>query len=307
MAHCDFADIVLESGGYLAEFSSAMGAACYRLLHGESGREILRTPADKTALSGNAFVYGNPILFPPNRIRGGSFRFCGREYRFPVNEPDTGSHLHGALYKTAFEVAEKTERQATFVFRAEAGEYLGFPHAFCVTRAYRLDEDGLTEEVTVQNRSREDMPLMLAFHTTFCTQNGMLRQAVGREQMRDALFLPTGRFSENERGKLLGEGRYPVGKEHFSALYEAAGDTAYIREDGVCIGYRASRDYRYRMLYAPAGSGFLCIEPQTCAIDCFHLPCPPERCGLRILLSGGKRTLRTRIWLETDARMRGGS
>ena len=26
MAHCDFADIVLESGGYLAEFSSANGS-----------------------------------------------------------------------------------------------------------------------------------------------------------------------------------------------------------------------------------------------------------------------------------------
>ena len=43
MAHCDFADIVLESDGYLAEFSSAMGAAYYRLLHHVSWIKMLFT------------------------------------------------------------------------------------------------------------------------------------------------------------------------------------------------------------------------------------------------------------------------
>ena len=66
MGHCDLADIMLESGGYLAEFSSVRGGVCYRLFHKTSGREILRTPESEDALRENAFLYGNPVLPPPS-------------------------------------------------------------------------------------------------------------------------------------------------------------------------------------------------------------------------------------------------
>ena len=85
MGKCNFSDVVLNSGGYIAEFSSQRGATCFRLFHERSGREILRFPEDEETFFENVFLYGNPVLFPPNRIRGGKFSFRGREYCFPVN------------------------------------------------------------------------------------------------------------------------------------------------------------------------------------------------------------------------------
>ena len=95
-----------------------------------------------------------------------------------------------------------------------------------------------------------------------------------------------------------------IGQEHLSALYEARGNTATITDtayrEKIC--YCTSEDYRYRMLYAPVRAGFICIEPQTCAIDCFHLPSSAEENGLIVLSPREKRSLKTRIWVENDGK-----
>ena len=142
---------------------------------------------------------------------------------------------------------------------------------------------------------------MLAFHTTFLARGCLLQQAVGREQLRDGHFLPTGEYAQGRlRDREIGAGTFAVGSEHLSALYEARDDTAVLsdpeRRERVC--YRASAEYGYRMLFSPANSDYICIEPQTCAIDCFHLPTPPEQNGLIVLHPEKQKTLRTKIWLE---------
>ena len=304
MKRCNFTDVTLEGGGYLAEFSSARGGTCYRLYHKESGREILRKPKNERALCDNAFLYGNPVLFPPNRICGGKFIFGGREYRFPVNEPDTGCHLHGELYQKNFDVLQETGTNVVFRFHAQAGEYLGFPHAFSVKHEYTLDGNGLAEMFTVKNCSKENMPFMLAFHTTFMARGCLLRQSVVREQLRDGYFLPTGEYAQGRlRDRAIGAGTFVVGSEPLSAFYEVEDDTAVLfdpeRRERVC--YRASAEYGYRMLFSPANSDFICIEPQTCAIDCFHLPTSSVQNGLIVLRPGKSKTLCTKIWLEKDS------
>ena len=74
MGQCELCDVVLNGGGYVAEFSSLHGATCFRLYHVGSGREILRTPKNEESLRENVFLYGNPVLFPSNRIREGRLK-----------------------------------------------------------------------------------------------------------------------------------------------------------------------------------------------------------------------------------------
>ena len=131
-------DVKLENGGYVAEFRSDLGGNCYRLYHKESGAELLRSPENEEKLFSQMYLYGNPILFPPNRIRDGEFEFEGRKYVFPINEPATNSHIHGALYKKAFKIVKQTSSAVEFLFEAKTGEYLGFPHNFHIERAYEL-------------------------------------------------------------------------------------------------------------------------------------------------------------------------
>ncbi len=292
-------DIHLQNEEYAAAISSKRGGTCFRLFHKQSSREILRFPKDEEALQASVFLYGNPILFPCNRIRGGEFTFEGRRYAFPVNEPSTDCHIHGALYKLPFVVVEQTERSVTLRYQARAGEYLNFPHAFAVERAYELTHEGLTERTSFENLSKQTMPLMLAFHTTFLAKDCYFRAPVIEEQLRDKHFLPTGEYAKDRaREREMQRGEYPVGEAHLSALYRLEGDGVAITDGKYEVEYVASKEYGYRMLYAEKGAGFLVAEPQTCAIDCFHLATPPEENGLLRLLPNEKINLYTCIKIK---------
>lgn len=297
-------DIRLENSAYIAEFSARYGGNCYRLFHKQSGRELLRTPCFEQALREEIYLYGNPILFPPNRIRGGKFTFEGREYAFPINEPSTGCHIHGALYETPFGVENQTPTQVRFVYQAKTGEYLSFPHSFRIKREYRLDIDGLHERIETCNLSEKNMPFMLAFHTTLRLpdiEKTTLFLPVGREQVRDERFLPTLEYvGDRARERELNAGSFEIGKQAVSALYESKGMRAELLfdEKKQKIVYEGDERYAYRMLWRREGADFVVIEPQTCAIDCFHLERSAEEKGLIIIGAGETVTLRTRFSVE---------
>ena len=294
-------DFYADGGGYRAGFSRR-GGTCFSLIHEKTGADILRTPSSERELEATPFLYGNPILFPPNRIRGGAFPFEGRQYRFPVNEESTGCHLHGGLYCTPLTVDEE---RLLFTFAAEEGEYLGFPHAFTLTRQYFLDENGLKDVVTVKNRSPRNMPLMLAFHTTFRTpylrgEACRLSLNVKCEQLRDENYLPTGEYASGRaRDSKISAGEFDP-NEKISALYESASPMRLIDDKSkTAVIMEGDERYRYRMLWS-CGEGFFVCEPQTCAIDCFHLKTSPEENGLLVISPDGEITLSTRIYLKCD-------
>ena len=164
---CPLCGDVLSAGGYEAEFSADIGATCFRLFYKPLNAEILRTPNGESQRNTNVYLFGNPILFPPNRIRGGRFVFRGKEYVLPVNEPQTGCFIHGNLLNLPFAKKQISQSEIEFTYSAKKGEYLGFPHDFTVRRHYKLGENGLEEYTTVINDGVCEMPVMLAYHTTF--------------------------------------------------------------------------------------------------------------------------------------------
>ena len=302
-------DIHLSGGGYAADISSARGGICFRLLHTISGADILRTPRDEEQLAENVYLFGNPPLFPPNRIVGGRFDFEGRSYVLPLNEPATGCHIHGAMWNMPFAVAEQTDCHVRLVYRANAGEYIGFPHAFTFVRDYTLDENGLTECTEVTNDSAQNMPFMLAYHTTFNlpflkgsrTEDLRVRLGVRREEVRTEQFIPTGEFREPAvREHTMQNGTYiPMGS-HLSAFYEC-NDTMVLTdtENGVSVVYEGDRkSFPYRMLFQPADGTLFVCEPQTCAIDCTHLDGNAMDYGLLSLPPSQTRVFHTRISVQ---------
>ena len=78
---------------YTALLVPSVGANLVRLAHTRLGVEVLRTPSEREhdEFLRRPHVYGVPILFPPNRIADGRFRFDGREYRFPRTTTITAS------------------------------------------------------------------------------------------------------------------------------------------------------------------------------------------------------------------------
>ncbi len=286
-------DITLESSRYLAEFDSDHGGFCGRLYHKPSGSELLRTPESEEMYNGNRFLFGNPILFPPNRVRNGEFTFEGREYRLPINDTFSGCHLHGDLHRMPFTVERTACGEVDFLYRAERGEYEGFPHAFTIRRRYTLsDATGLREITEIRNDSSETMPVMLGFHTTFrlpfCpdskAENCSLTLPVGRLHKRDEKYLPTCEYEVNEDCERLNRGEFVPADGKVSSFFEASGNTARLvdRQKGLTLEYR-TQGFRYWMLFNGGSRDFLSIEPQTCAIDAFHIDQTIEEAGVLAL------------------------
>ena len=129
--------VCLTAGGYEALLAPQAGCNCFDLTHLETGAHLLRTPESVQALVENPNVYGTPLLFPPNRIKDGTYTFNGRTYRLPINE-NHGHHMHGFISCTRFDVealeAGEDWAGARFVFRSTREKpYLEeFPHQFTI-------------------------------------------------------------------------------------------------------------------------------------------------------------------------------
>ena len=305
---CPLCGDVLSAGGYEAKFSADIGATCFRLFYKPLNAEILRTPNGESQRNTNVYLFGNPILFPPNRIRGGRFVFRGKEYVLPVNEPQTGCFIHGNLLNLPFAKKQISQSEIEFTYSAKKGEYLGFPHDFTVRRHYKLGENGLEEYTTVINDGVCEMPVMLAYHTTFNLdfygdmQNVKLQVPVTQEYLRDKNFLPTGETAYGRpRDLALANGEFVPAKQPFSAFYKANDKTvALFKGAGASVYYEAESIFGYRMLYRGDGDSFAVCEPQTCVIDCFHFEQNPEELGLIVLPGGENKTFYTRICIEKD-------
>ena len=221
-----------------------------------------------------------PILFPVNRISNGEFEFEGRKYTFPVNELKTNCHLHGFLHTARFELVQKSER--CIKCRYDSSElYEFFPHKFRVEITYSLSERGLLQETCIHNLSDTNMPVFLGFHTTFnvpfvkgaSAENVYVLAEVGDEIERNTTnYLPTGKIlPEDDISRQLKCGEFkPVGNK-ISRHYKADKDgriELLDKENGIKIIYDNDKKFGWRLFYNGNADEFVCIEPQTCMVNC---------------------------------------
>lgn len=302
--------VELTAGGYTAWILPARGGSCIRLAR--LGAEALRTPKDlRTYREENPYLYGTPPLFPPNRISGGSFLFEGRRYRLPVNEAKTGCFLHGVLHETAFDVMSMNQCNVRLAYRATMEQpYLTFPHAFAVEMTYALDGEGLAQRVVFRNDSAENMPVALAFHTTFripfaqggAPESVRLNLDTREEFSRDPYFLPDGGVCLDSplRQGLEGEGVTPC-RHTISRLYRM-GDrhemTLTDLKQHLRIRYRAGKTYGFWMVYNGGSPDFLCVEPQSWLSNAPNAPFPREAIGFNFLKPGETRAYETMLSIE---------
>lgn len=274
--------IVLQYRSYSAEIDPTRGANCTKLRYANDQAILLREPPNNGEPD-HPYLYGMPILYPVNRISGGQFEFEGRVYRFPINEPSTGCHLHGMLHDAVFDVAEQTEHSVTCVFQRP---YLDFPHEFRLEIRYSLSDDGLTQCVKIVNLSGQNMPNFLGFHTTFnvpflkgsTPQDVRVLCDVGEEIERNMrVYLPTGAvLPPDEVTKRLQNGTFSPLECKISRNYRAAAPGRIMMTDlrgGVTLAYETDQKFGWRLLYnGEADGGYICLEPMTCMANCQNAP-----------------------------------
>ena len=294
---------------YTAEINLSRGANCISLNNKKYNACILREP-NYSAVLDNPYLYGMPILFPVNRIEKGEFEFEGRRYVFPVNEKETNCHIHGFSHQAEFKLIEKSENSVRCKYDSDE-LYEFFPHEFSVEVSYFLDEDGLTQETCVHNRSGTNMPVFLGFHTTFNVpfisdsraQNVCVFAQIGDEIERNMRnYLPTGRIlSGDEIHRQLNSGDFYPANNKISRHYKA-GKTGKIElsdiEKHLKIVYDNDSKFGWRLFYNKCGEGFMCLEPQTCMVNCQNMNLDRKNTGFDYIAPNASKKYVSRIYLE---------
>lgn len=280
----------LKSHNYEAQIVPEYGMNCIKAVCANPAVDMLKTPQNVDILGNDdAFLYGMPILFFPNRISNGRFEFEGREYKFPINEPRLNNFCHGTLHKLPFEVVEYDNEHIKGVFVATKNSpYLTFPHSFEFYVEYRVKEEGIYQIISIKNTSDKNMPVALGFHTTFnLSDRNSIKIPAAKEVERNAeTFLPTGKMYDNfELKAFLNKGIFRPHDKLISKLFELDGREMQIFDEDTKtkITYIFDAKYIYCMLYSSNGKDHICIEPQTWITDCPNLEVNQDECGFEYI------------------------
>ncbi|XID95533.1 aldose 1-epimerase [Paenibacillaceae bacterium WGS1546] len=314
--------VYLKHGKYSAIVLPGIGGNLISFRDDERGFAFIREPGDEDweAFARKPWLHGVPVLFPPNRYDGGRFTFAGRAYRLPVNEPETGNHLHGFVYLSKWEVADfGSSEESSFVtvrlsFDERHPGYEYFPHRVEMSQTFALTDAGLSHRFDAANASAEAIPFMLGFHTTVnapfapgsAVEDMDCGLSIGERWELDERMLPTGkRLPLNEEERRLREGK---GNPYFASLdhhYTASpvnginAMTIHDRRAGAKFVYEAGDGYKHWMVYNGEANGkFFCPEPQTSMVNAPNVDLPAKQTGLIRLEPGERWTATSRMYAE---------
>ncbi|MBQ8525095.1 MAG: aldose 1-epimerase [Clostridia bacterium] len=306
----------LVSDNYKAEINLSRGANCISLKNSKYNADILNEP-DYSRLD-NPYIYGMPILFPANRISNGEFMFEGRKYKFPVNESKTGCHLHGMLHETEFSAEEISVSRILCRYSSKnSSVYSFFQHEFEILMEYELSEQGLMHRTTVINNSDKNMPYLLGFHTSFnisftnntSVENVLVYADISKEFERDDNYLPTGKeldFDEVSQKLSCGElDAYNIPLSRHYLAGNAGNMVLYDKENDLSVVYTNDKKFKYRLIFNGASDGYICLEPQSCLVNCPNSPLERSENGFDYIKSLDSKTFISGIYItEGDMRLK---
>ncbi len=300
----------LSAGPYRATILPSLGGAAISLELVERGIELLRTPKTLEALIAKPETYGLPVLLFPNRIGGGVIRVDGTEFRFPINEPARGNHIHGFLHRKPYAI-EWVETQGgrvavlslVYSFGPADPEFSYFPRPFLARQVYSLSRQGLSHRIEIRNEGAQAMPAGVGVHSNFLVpfipesgpSDHELRVQIGDRWELNERFLATGRHLPRDPfdSAIAGLGANPCGQvlagRCYSSSHEAgtSGVTLSDRRTGARLSYHVDAGFRFWVVWNKDGqSGFVSVEPQSWVPDAPNLDLPARRTGAIVLQPG---------------------
>ena len=288
-----------SSAGDIAEVCPLLGFNCYRWIIGDWDALY----ADSQFLAGSPPTRsGIPILFPfPNRIRDGRFRWKGKEFQLPLNDPALKNAIHGFPVRRAWRVLETgTDEHSAWM----TGEFQGnidakdcielWPADYQIRVTHRLRHLHLTTTAVIDNPGGEPMPFGLGYHHYFRVHPDDRIVANAEKMWVLEENLPTGERKPVDDRCDLRSARKFVDVQVDDVLSDLRGERD---ADGLCLrasikrGERTlqmltSPDFRELVVYTPPHRQAIAIEPYTCTTDAINLQQRGVDAGLRTLNPG---------------------
>ncbi len=226
------------------------------------------------------------ILFPfPNRLKDGRYEWQGKSYQFPINDPHTGSALHGLSKEQAMQVegiqVDENSASVTCIY-TEKGESSAYPFPFTLSVTFRIEEPAsFTMEMRFRNDGDTAIPVGLGWHPYF-----QLSDQIDTVQLQlplcewikfDKRKLPTGfqqpfldfsvaaPIGDIEMDNCLNVSNVVKKDKNsiFVTLQGERGTVRYWQETG-------PDKFNFLQLFIPEHRKSLGVEPMTCMTDGFN-------------------------------------
>jgi aldose 1-epimerase len=253
-----------------------------------------REPIFRPAPEGSADVlrFGCfPMVPYVNRIRDGRFRFRDRDVALnPM--PGQRHPLHGHGWRAPWRVLNVSMDTAVLAYSHAPDAW---PWAYEAQQAFHLDEQALSVDLSVVNRSAEVMPAGLGLHPYFpCNEATVLDAQASEVWTIDAEVMPVERRPADGRYDLAQ--RRICGADLDNGYGGFGGRFAITWPDRRLTVMAEALGARYMQVYAPPDGEVVVAEAVTHANAVLNLPEPEAMAlGLKALAPGETFTLTTRF------------
>lgn len=217
-----------------------------------------------------------------NRIKGGKYRFNGKNYQFPVNQ--MGQHaIHGFLYDKGLHLTHQaaTETSAMITLNYEHnGKTEGYPFKFYLKMTYSLNRKGEFKCTTeFQNIDNQAIPFSDGWHPYFKMNSSIenLYLAIPAKFVTkvDKQLIPTGlRIPAKAYTRLhkIGQMTYDTSFQ-LASVDHVAVTGIYDPETDICIQIwqeTGKGKYNYLQVFIPPSRASIAIEPMSSNVNAFN-------------------------------------
>jgi len=229
--------------------------------------------------------FKNILLAPfTNRLKDGKYSFEGKEYQFPINNPETGNALHGFVFDKKFKinnvkcVPDTGTISAIYKYQGDFN-YYPFPFVMMVNYTQTISNQFFVQMV-IKNEGTTNMPVGLGWHPYFQmgdqVNNVGMKLQQGMEMIEvDGRGIPSGKkspFDYFTKPHYVGDVNLdngfsiptPESKAWAEVLLQSKiGTLRYSQIAG-------PNQYNYLQIYIPPDRKSIALEPMTCNIDAFN-------------------------------------
>jgi aldose 1-epimerase len=307
-------DVITITGstGSTAAIAPALGFNCFSFAPVIAGQAVEVLWHDPQFRDGNTRPSrsGIPILFPfAGRIRGGKYRYRGREYQLETND-NQGNAIHGFAYTRPWRVIAQTATSVTGEFHAsvdDAAILKLWPADFRIRATYTVEGMQLLARYEFTNTGDGPLPWWFGTHPYFRLSLGggppedaVIRFAVGK-QWELANLIPTGKVVDVADAAAFAAGT-KVGAREFDNAFRDLGIESQLWSGSVTdtVGQRTTvtrfgKPFRECVVFIPPHREAICLEPYTAVPNAFELTERGIDAGLAELPPGESTEVRVEI------------